>query len=263
MNSHDDMLDSVALYALGALPPGDAAQIRAHLAQCAACREEYRLLQPAVDAVALSAEACADSASGAVVPSPRIKERIMRRVHREAVPQGRANIAEMRAVRPIVWPAYAVAAAFFAFALVMSVVNISLSEQVRRSRSELVQINGHAAALERTLASQQTEIQDLISPDAIRYPVDGGEVIRRGSRLYIAVTALPPAPKGKVYQVWTQRQGATRMTPSVTFVPNNRGVAVIPVPVDASLVAAVAVSIEPDGGSRQPTSTPTFVVTLS
>jgi anti-sigma-K factor RskA len=37
----------------------------------------------------------------------------------------------------------------------------------------------------------------------------------------------------------------------------------VPVPVDASTIAAVAVSIEPDGGSKQPTSTPTFVLKLS
>jgi anti-sigma-K factor RskA len=75
--------------------------------------------------------------------------------------------------------------------------------------------------------------------------------------------ALPPPPRGKVYQAWTLRAGATRMSPSVTFVPNRSGVAVVPVPVDASGIAAVAVSVEPDGGSKQPTSTPTFVLKLS
>jgi anti-sigma-K factor RskA len=75
--------------------------------------------------------------------------------------------------------------------------------------------------------------------------------------------ALPAPPKGKVYQAWTLRTGATRMSPSVTFVPNMGGVAVVPIPVDASSIAAVAVSIEPDGGSKQPTSAPTFVLKLS
>jgi anti-sigma-K factor RskA len=53
------------------------------------------------------------------------------------------------------------------------------------------------------------------------------------------------------------------MSPSVTFVPNSSGVAVVPVPTPAASVVAVAVSVEPDGGSKQPTSKPTFVLKLS
>jgi hypothetical protein len=34
-------------------------------------------------------------------------------------------------------------------------------------------------------------------------------------------------------------------------------------PVDASKVGAVALSVEPDGGSKAPTSSPTFVRPLS
>src|SRR5947207_274170 len=69
MNAHDTMLDDVAVYALGALPPKEAAAVRGHIATCAECAAEYRRLKPAVDAVAYSAEACADSASGGVVAS--------------------------------------------------------------------------------------------------------------------------------------------------------------------------------------------------
>jgi anti-sigma-K factor RskA len=46
-------------------------------------------------------------------------------------------------------------------------------------------------------------------------------------------------------------------------VPNRNGVAFVPVPVNASSIAAIAISVEPDGGSKQPTSKPTFVLKLS
>ena len=59
MNQHDAMLDDVAVYALGALPPAQAQAVRAHLDTCAECAAEYRRLKPAVDAVAYSAEASA------------------------------------------------------------------------------------------------------------------------------------------------------------------------------------------------------------
>jgi hypothetical protein len=166
----------------------------------------------------------------------------------------------MRAVRPIVWPAYAVAAACLAIALATGILNISQSDQMRQTHTELAQLDTQNHRLLLELAHQRLALADLVAPDSERYTVDHGQVVRHQKRLYLAMDALPPPPKGKVYQAWTERTGADRMSPSVTFVPNRSGVAVVPVPVDASTLAAVAVSVEPDGGSKQPTSTPTFVL---
>ena len=257
-NAHDEMLDNVAVYALGALPLREAQAVRSHLSTCEECREEYRLLAPAVDAVGVSAEACVDAASAAASvapPGPLLKKRIMQQI--------RPNVGEMKAVRPIVWPAYAVAAACLAALLVSGITNLSLNAQLRESQSKTALLAAHASASARAMAQQRTELADLLSSDSERYPVAHGVVVKHGSRLYIAMNALPPPPKGKVYQAWTLRSGETKMSPSVTFVPNSSGVAVVPVPTNAASVVAVAVSVEPDGGSKQPTSTPTFVLKLS
>jgi anti-sigma-K factor RskA len=53
------------------------------------------------------------------------------------------------------------------------------------------------------------------------------------------------------------------MDPSVTFVPNQHGVAIVALPVDATTTQAVAVSVEPYGGSKAPTSTPVVVQSLN
>lgn len=262
MNAHETMLDDVAVYALGSLPADEAENVRAHIAACDECREEYAQLRPAAGAVAFAAEACPDQEHGAVVASPLLKTRIMQQIRRD-VPQPKANVGEMRAVRPIVWPAYAVAAACLIIALVTGIMNISLNDQVRQTHTELAQIDTQNHRLLQELARQRLALADLVSPDSQRYGVDHGQVVRHGKRLYLAMEALPPPPKGKVYQAWTLRSGAARMSPSVTFVPDAGGVAMVPIPVDASSVAAVAVSIEPDGGSKQPTSTPTFVLKFS
>jgi anti-sigma-K factor RskA len=134
---------------------------------------------------------------------------------------------------------------------------------VRQKNADLAQIQAHNKLLARALAYQRTALADLVSPQSQRFGVTHGQVIRHGNRLYLAMNALPPPPKGKVYQAWTLRAGTTRMSPSVTFVPNGSGVAVVPIPADASALAAVAVSVEPEGGSKQPTSAPTFVLKLS
>lgn len=262
MSAHEAMLDDVAVYALGSLAPDEAKRVREHLATCEECREEYAQLQPAAGALAYSAEACPDQERGAVVASPMLKARVMQQIRRD-VAETKTNVAEMRAVRPIVWPAYAVAAACLAIALITGIMNISQSDQMHQTRTEIAQMESQNHRLLQQLAQQRVALADLVSPDSQRYGVDHGQVIRHGKRLYLAMEALPAPPKGKVYQAWTLRSGATRMSPSVTFVPNASGVALVPIPADASVVAAVAVSIEPDGGSKQPTSAPTFVLKFS
>jgi anti-sigma-K factor RskA len=258
MNPHEAMLDDVAAYALGVLPPEQARAVAAHLQTCAECAEEYRALRPAVTAVGVSAEACFDAASAAdsvAPPGPLLKKRIMRQI--------RPNVAEMRAVRPIVWPAYAVAAACFVAALVTGIFNISLNSEVRQNQTQLQQLSTHNAQITRELAYQRGVLADLVSPDSQHFSVHAGEVVRHGTHLVLAMNALPAPPKGKVYQAWTLRSGASVMSPSVTFLPDRNGVAVVPVPVNAQHVAAVAISVEPEGGSKQPTSTPAFVLKFS
>ncbi|HEY9180913.1 MAG TPA: anti-sigma factor [Candidatus Baltobacteraceae bacterium] len=262
--AHEAMLDDVAVYAVGALPPEEAERVRAHLETCGDCRKEYAQLRPAVDAVAKSAESCPDLERGAVVASPLLKARIMQKVRRDgAAAPVRTNVGEMRAVRPIVWPAYAVAAACLVIALITGIFNISLNDQIHQKNADLSLIETHSRLLARDLAIQRTALADLVSPDSQRFDVAHGQVVRRGKRLYLAMDELPPPPKGKVYQAWTLHTGAKKMSPSSTFVPDAGGVAVVRIPVDASTVDAVAVSIEPDGGSKQPTSTPAFVLKLS
>lgn len=267
MNVHDDsMLDSVAVYALGAVASSEAKTVREHIDSCAVCRDEYRLLLPAVTAVGYSAEACADGTQGAMA-SQFLKARIMKAVRAEgrartaAAVQGAAST--MRRSRPIVWPAYAVAAACILIALSTSIANISLSEEVKQSQSQVAQGSTRATSLSRSLQEQRMMLADLVAADSVRYPVANGQVIRHGNRLYIALASAPMPPKGMVYQAWMLHNGAKTMIPSVTFMPNRHGVAVISVPADASALAAVAVSVEPEGGSKQPTSKPTFVVKLS
>lgn len=240
MMSHDELLDNVAAYALGTLPPDEAAIVAEHLKTCEECREEYRLLRPAVTAVAYSSEACADASSGAAVASPLLKARIMRRVRAEARPLSPA--------RTISWPAYALAAACLALAVITGMWNISLKNQL-----------DHAQAL---AAQRQQTIADFMAPDAHHRPFPHGEVVMRGPRLYIAMHNMPMPPHGKIYQAWTLAKGAKRVAPSMTFMPNNTGMTVVSLPEAATTLAAVAVSIEPEGGSLQPTTKPLAMVTL-
>lgn len=255
MNESTDhaMLDEVAVYALGTLPPAEARRVRAHIATCAQCREEYRKLRSTASLIGMSAETIGDARS---CPSTLLKPRIMSTIAKQSA-------APPAAAGPKMWPAYLVAAACLAIAIVSSMVNISITSQNRQLRAELFRSADETKKLAQTLNQSRTTIADLLSSDAKHYDVDGGQIVTRAGRVYIAMRSLPQPPHGKVYQAWTLAKGAKKVAPSYTFVPDPNGVAVIALPVDARSMAAVAISIEPEGGSKQPTSKPIALVPLT
>ncbi len=160
------------------------------------------------------------------------------------------------------WPAYLVAAACFAIALISSIVNISLMGQIKQQQGELVHLSARSNALARSLTVERTALFDTIDTHARRYDMGNGEVIADGSRIYVAIHALPEPPRGKVYEVWTLSRGATRFAASPTFLPDARGVAFIVLPVDGRTTSGVSVTLEPEGGNREPTGKPLMDVTL-
>jgi anti-sigma-K factor RskA len=105
-------------------------------------------------------------------------------------------------------------------------------------------------------------LADLAAPDAQRYTFADGSVVAAGDRLYLTMRNLPAPPAGHVYQAWTLPKGSKTMAPSSTFTPENGGVAVLRLPAQATAVEAVAVSVEPEGGSKQPTTKPIAVVRI-
>jgi Anti-sigma-K factor rskA len=161
-----------------------------------------------------------------------------------------------------VWPVYLVAAACFAIALISSIVNISLMGQIKQQQNELAHLSERSNALARSLNVERTALFDTIDPHARRYDVGDGELLVHGSRVYLAVHALPQPPRGRVYEAWTLARGTTRFTASPTFLPDARGVAFVVLPVDGRTTVEVTVTLEPDGGSREPTEKPLMDVSL-
>jgi hypothetical protein len=161
-----------------------------------------------------------------------------------------------------VWPAYLVAAACFAIALISSIANISLLDQLKQQRREFTHLSARATALARSLTSERTALLDISDSRARRYDAGNGEVIARGGHIYLAVHSLPEPPRGEVYECWTLAKGATRVSASPTFLPDARGAAIVLLPADARSTAEVSVTLEPDGGSREPTGKPLMDVSL-
>jgi hypothetical protein len=251
-SEHDAMLDLVAVAALGSLPAGELQLVTLHMATCAECRAEYDALRPAADAVGLIAEEPIDS-----LRSARMKKRLLAAIAPAAVAR--------RGGAPggLIWASSLVAAAAVVFALISTVQDIRLRSDLANAQRTTTQLQTRVAETQQTNENERAMLADLFAANAKRYPVPDGEVVARGSHVYFALRALPALPKGKVYQAWTLAKGAKAVAPSVTFTPNASGSAVVQLPANAAGLAAVALSVEPEGGSKAPTSKPTFIQPLS
>ena len=124
--SRDDMMELVALYALGVLPREEAALVAAFLANDDAARAEYVELRASADALAYSAEEPVDSARSA-----RMKERLLARVRNEP---SNGTIARRR-IGPNagwLWAASLATAASLLLAIISTVQVFSLQGQLAR-----------------------------------------------------------------------------------------------------------------------------------
>lgn len=258
MNAADrePMLENVALYALGVLPRADIPLVIAFIANDEDARREYEELRSAADALAYVATEPVDSTRSA-----RMKERLMARVRSDAAS---GDVARPRGANPaLLWAAGLAAAASLAFGIVSVIQDVGLRSDFAAAQRRVATLQSQLAASERVAAQDRQTLTDLLAPDAKRYDVAGGAVIVRGNRVYFAFTKLPALPRGRVYQAWTFAKGSSVPAPSVTFTPNSNGVAVVALPADASRLAAVAVTVEPEGGSKAPTTKPTIVRQLT
>lgn len=248
MNERDDAFsESIATYALGALPANEAAEVAAHIVSCAACRAEYDDLRGVANLVGFSAESTPSELDE--LTAARMKSRVMAAV--------RTDVTMRRKANP--WFAYGLAAAAVVFAVFSSIDDAGLRSRVADQSQTIATLqsqNADSTALERRLAL-------AAAPGSRRFPVANGEVIESNGHILIALSGFPAAPSGKVYQAWTLARGAKAVAPSVTFTTDATGHALVELPESAANLVAVAVSAEPPGGSKAPTSKPNFIRTLS
>jgi anti-sigma-K factor RskA len=249
------MLDLVAAYALGVLPATQCSLIASFILSDAGARREYDELRATANLIGLSAEEPVDSARAS-----RMKERLMSAVRTDASPR-RAPASATRT--SAMWGTTLAAAAAVVFALVSVIQNFGLRSDLHEAQTRVATLQARILADRRTVERDRRMLTDLTASDAKRYTVAYGTVVTRGDHVYLALGSLPPLTPGKVYQAWTLARGAKTVAPSVTFTPSQNGLTLVPIPEGAGNLAAVALSVEPQGGSRQPTTKPAFVQPLS
>jgi anti-sigma-K factor RskA len=206
-----------AAYALDALEPDEREVFEEHLAGCESCQVEVAELTLAAVELARAVEPAE--------PPPALRERIL-----EAARAERPNVLPLRPRR--VSPVWAVAAVAACVAIGLGIWNISLHSRLSDSRS---------AALGR---SQMVPVSG----------VSGSLVVTPSGSAALVALHLSAAPAGKTYEAWVIH-GKNAPVPAGLF---NGGPGATFVPIDGKVKrgSVVAVTVEPAGGSAQPTSKP-------
>jgi anti-sigma-K factor RskA len=214
-------------YALDAVDDIERARFEQHLAECEDCRLEVASLREAAGLL---------SETTAVTPPPALRESVL------------AGISQVRPLPPIVHRTPVVQRRWFPLLVAAAVVAIL----------------GVGAALWQPWApSQDSSLtaaeQVLEASDARSVAVDlgdaGNATVTRSESLGKAVITtddMAPAPSGKVFELWLQVDG--EMVPAGLMPPGEDTQMVLEG--DATTATAVGITVEPEGGSDQPTTEP-------
>ena len=223
----DEVEELIGAYVLGALPTESLSEIGEHLATCAN-HPETAELQAVAGSLALAAPE--------KEPSPALKTRLMAAVGSE----GRAPAQAKPSANPFVW----------------------LIRLMQTRLAPYALAAGLAVALVALLLTNGGDGGETLVADF----TDGGQA--RGQLIYIPDSGLAvlqahgleELPTDKTYQVWALRGDEPA---SIGFLDDPaRGEVVTTLGVDLSGADAVAVTVEPRGGSPQPTTTPVLQARL-
>jgi anti-sigma-K factor RskA len=234
--------NDAAPYVLGALEPAEARAFMRHMRTCAVCRDEVAALAPVLDVL--------PSCVARYDVSPELRRRVMHAVRSE--PKfGDAPVRERwRSPRR---PSK----------LGASLTHTSKPRRLPKLRARLAQSRpavaaalalAVAVALVIVIASGSRGTQDRL----IRASIGLAQLHIAGDQGELIVDHLPPAPPDRVYELWLQR-GNRAPAPSTLFEVTSRGTAALGVPGEVTGITRVLVTVEPSGGSREPT-TPAVIV---
>lgn len=233
--------DLLAAYALHALPPEEEAAVEEYLAAHPDAANEMVMLKEAAAMLPYSVPP--------IAPSPQLRVRLMADVYREALaevgepPRAAAPIplSTYRARRGIVWP--------FA-AVILLVLTIGFGGWAAA-------LHGDLSGKDRVIATQRS----AIAAAGTTKPIAGttpniparGELLRLADNQAAVLTigGLPALANGKVYEVWFIA-GNTPVGAGL-FSPNPDGSWSGIVRGDVTSAQAIAISVEPTGGSAAPT----------
>ncbi|MFE9782652.1 anti-sigma factor domain-containing protein [Streptomyces sp. NPDC005775] len=245
-------------YALHALPDSERRDFERHLGNCEACSVEVLEFSETATRLGLAVSAA---------PPQELRERVMREiatVRQEPPATGRRahTSASGRdgAGRTRRWPAFALAASLAA-AAGFGGVAVWQNQEAQDARQEARATQERSEQLAQVLAAPDARSRSGKLEDGATGTV---VVSRSQDRAVFLASGLSEAPSGKVYQLWFDDDGTMR--PAGLMRASGEGdssatyAALLDGPVDGA--SGMGVTVEPAGGSAQPTSAPLALMNL-
>jgi anti-sigma-K factor RskA len=233
--SHEThVLDLLPAYAIGSLDADELNRVEQHLLSCWDCRNELRAFQTVADQLGFAAPVAA--------PSPDLRDRLMQRVHSVNTVRSKGQEpAATPAPAPPFWerllPAWGLASLFLIIGLAAS--TLILWQRVGRLEFATAPGGMRAVPLSATGSVPSATGFVLISVDG-----DDGALV---------VDGLPPLGESQQYQLWLLRDG--QRTSGAVFSTDEKSYGGTRIRAPRSLLDyfAVDITVEPAGGSSQPT----------
>ena len=230
------VLDLLPAYAIGSLEAAELKRVEEHLLSCWVCRAESSAFQTVVDELSLAAPVA--------VPSPDLRDRLIQRVHslNTVHPQEKEPVAVApRAPATPFWERLLPAWGLASLVLIISLAASTLILWQKVSQLEFATAPGgmRAVPLSATDSAPSATGFVLISVDG----EDGA----------LVVDGLPPLGESQEYQLWLIRDG--QRTSGALFSTDEKSYGGTRIRAPRSLLdySAVDITIEPVGGSSQPT----------
>ena len=220
------VLESLPAYALGSLDEAEAQMVAQHLAGCHICRSEMKAFQEVAGQIALTAPDA--ELSGDL--KPRLMERI------QISSQGHSRATRWHFARQLM-PVSAIVGLILIAALAIS--NMLLWQKLDQMEVLAGPLGMRAIALQNT----------NVAPTASGFVV----ISASGDNGVLIVDELPVLDTGSEYQLWLVREG--RSASGAVFSVDESGYKGMRIESSQSLLlfSSVRVTIEPVGGSANPT----------
>jgi anti-sigma-K factor RskA len=232
-------------YVTGALDPEERAAIETHASACPTCGPVLRELQEAATRVWL--------ALPQVDPPPRLRARILKATHAQTPV----------AVTPARRPRLSLAAIAAALSLLSLIAALGLGGWALALQNELNRLSSQNARLTSQLAWQRDALYVLMSPTRQERQLAGSEAApeARGlvyldpsrSQGMVIASHLPPLTADKSYQIWLRGQGGIVSAGLLRVDEHGTGYAILEPAGTFSQFETIGISLEPAGGSPQPT----------
>jgi anti-sigma-K factor RskA len=252
--THEEALELAGLYALDVLTPDEKAQVDAHLAACALDHSEIESLggvAPALASLAPPLGAPAALKRKVLIDYATANPEHVETFKFKVVDDEPGPRRGPRSTAPN-WMGWAAAGIAVVLLAVLGVVGLNLKNQADLANQRADQLAAAVAAL----TTPGSEVAVLHGSGAAAnisgfaaFPAQGGG--------YMVMTGVPGLPAGQTYQAWYIADGAKISAGTMATDENGSIVATNLEP--APNTDVVAVTIEPTGGSDQPTSDPVIV----